>query len=574
MEKELLELFKVMVVKDDEPLRINVDFAVNGLVLDFVPTREQKRVLLDFYKPLDIITLFSREERETASPETLIMKQILHYIEVYGLNTPGLFDLETNSGQIFTVNYVRGVSLEVLGCMVRDLIYTNAPIKDVVALSNIIKGYNIDYDINKVLNNELRVVMFDIEKDTFTNGDDAVRYMCYCATGDTMLIKTRQMETHIKTIFKENNQKFLGFLEKHETQLANVFNRHKRLIIAAKNPLNKTVINRISRLSKTLHIPLKESINKVYISKALRSEIDQSVLDKIDIRDKLKYLNLLSYKKEQLDLDAFLIRNGKLHFETKRPIWDNFSILRVEENVLSSIKRDLNFLNKRNILLDGKVHYGFPVSRKQVVGQLPFGTRVSLEDSSGISSGIYWKNSWGAFDLDLSTIDTHGNRIGWGSCNSYSNSSIVFSGDMTNAFDGAMEFMTSKNTDYGLFVNIYNGNVGCAMEVVVGSDKNNKTNWIESPVIREKTQLNSRGMIIGFVKGKTFIVYLGRLSQSRVSSNGKNPMVTKGLSYKWTINNLFDKLGICYDTERSDIKYDHDLNYSNFSYDKLEKLFL
>jgi len=573
MLREILDLFKVMVVDESAYCdSINTQHVDRGLVMDFIPTTKQLKVLEGVYKPLDVTTLFSREERDNVDPFDLITKQILHYVEIYGLGMPGLFNLEVTTDTIVTMNYVRGVDKVELGEMVRKLLYANAPVKDAVVVKDIIDAYDVEYDINLVANNELRVILFDARNDTFESGDDVVRWMCYAATDDTLLIKSKEV---IELVRLRHKKVSLNFLNRHVLQLAQVFNRHKRLILAMKDDTNRSVINRISRLSKTQHVPINEAVNKVFIAKALNNNIDLKVLDQIGVRDKFKYLNLLAYKREQLEMDAFIIRNGKVHIKHDCKVYDVSDIDRVEAAVLESLKKDLAGLADKKILLDGSVKYGLPISRKQTVGQLPFGTRIAIEGDR-ISAGIYWENEWGARDLDLSTISVDGHRTGWGQYSGYDrNNPVTFSGDMTSAPRGAMEFMTSKSSEYGLFVNIYCGEVGCDMELIVGEDETDSKGWISKTIIREKMKLNSKELVIGFVRGTDFVVYTGRLGNARVMAGGRNPMVARGMSKFWTVNDLFDRLNIEYGVDKDDeIDYDCELGYEGFSLDKLEELLI
>lgn len=564
MEKDVLDLFKVMVISNDQKdSGIFTDLAGRGVVTDFMPTGMQRNALRNAFNPLDVVTLFSRDEVETAYTYQLLTKQILHYVEVYGLNKPGLFDLEIDNGKLVTMTYVRGVSIFELGDMVRDLLYTNAPIKDVEQLKRIVEYYAIEYDVNKIRNNEARIVLYT-SKDHFNDGDDVVRYMCYKATGSALLIKDldsmRQIKRHIFTA---------AFFEKYRDELAKVFNRHKKLILAAKNANTKTAINQISRASKHLHVPVGTPAKKTFIADSLKGDINLDVLNGATIRDKFKFLNLLAFKRMRLSTDMFVIRNGKVHFEENRPVYKFNDIARVEEVILDSIEDELKFLKTKTILLDKNVDYGLPTSRKQAVGQLPFYTKVSVKDR--ISAGIYWHNDYGASDLDLSTIDMKGNRIGWGQLSGYDRkSNIRFSGDVTNAYNGAMEFMTSNGVAYGLFVNIYSGGVGCGMNIVVGSDADDR--WIDAPIINEKTTLQSRNMIVGFVNDKEYTVFQGRINNSRIS--GDNPSIVRATADNWTISKLFDVIGVNYHLDNDpDIIYDYDMRYKGFSFDKLENLF-
>lgn len=567
----VLKLFNALVVSPNASVgKIDTSLVEKyGVVTDFVVDAKQKAALSEQFQPLPILTLFSRVERDTASIFALITKQILHYVEVYGLNRPGLFDLEVEEGKTISLRYVCGITVEQLADQVRELLYTNAPVKDVGQLNQIIKDFSVDYDINRVANNELRVALFDIAKHTFSNGDDAVRYLVMNATGKTLLIKSKQVIENV-----EKSSISSVFFEKHEKPLAQVFNRHKAIILAAKNRSNRTAINRITRLSKTQHVPVHEPIGKRFVALALKGQADANALKKVSIRDKFKMLNLLEYKLMGRDTDAFIIRNGKVHLESGRPVYDQDALKSVRGMILFSLEEDLAHLAGKHILLDADVDYGLPVSRKQSLGNLPYGTCVTVTGER-ISSGVYWHNEWGAIDLDLSTIDHNGHRTGWGSWSGYSKSNpVTFSGDVTSAHKGAMEFMTSTGVEYGLFVNIFSGNQGAGFELVVGRD--GKDRWINDVLIREKSQLDSRSNVIGFVNDNKFVVYQGRLNDNRWSVDNKSSaIVARGTSKFWTVRQLFDSLGISYDLDRADaVEYDYDMTYAGFSYDKLEDLLL
>ncbi len=570
MINDVLEMFSCLVVNEDriggKPCLTHANL---GVITDFVPTPEQAEALTGHFNPLDITTLFTREERETASLDHLLTKQLLHYIEVYGFGAPGLFDLEVTTGQIVVMRFVQGITRNALEVLVQNLLYANAPIKDAAQLKRIIDHYDLTFDINRVANNELRVLLYRPGLDTFVSGDDAVRYLCWLATGEALLIKSPEVIAAIRVFHATSPS---DFFERHALPLAQVFNRHKRLILAAKGKRTATAINRIARLSKTQHVPIKESIAKTFVSGALADVTDRpmDVLAKISVRDKFKYLNLLERKLLQSEVDSFNIRNGKIHISNNRPVYTLPDITRVERAVLNSLTDDLSFLRGQTILLDANVDYGLPISRKQTVGNLPFGTRVTSPGDE-ISSGMYWENAWGARDLDLSTIDKDGNRVGWGGYGGYTDQSILFSGDLTDASTGAMEFMTSKGKDYGLFVNVYSGEKGAEMELVVGA--RTKKQWISAPVIRERVKLKSRECVIGFVKDGTYIAYMGRLNNKRMSAS-ESPIVNDMRVNRWTLQQLFITLGVKFAIDRDpEVEYDHDLSYSSFSFDKLEAVF-
>ena len=565
----VLKTFGKMVVADSkESGTMNYEYlSSHGLILDFVPTSIQRAILEEYYSPINARTLFTVKERKNADVGDLLLKQVLHYAETYGGFGEGAFNLKFARDVVKTFHFVQGMTEDNLQDSVQKLLYANAPLKDANVLVNIIDHFKVKYDFDQIMNNEIRVVLFNPKNDAFSSGDDAVRWLCYNATGNPLLIKSKEVIAAVK--YKSVP---LIFFETHKTQLAKVFNRHKALILAAKNRNNRTVINEISRLSKKLHVPIQTPINKVFVSKALKGEIGKEALQHLSIRDKFKILNLLEWKRVGSENDFFAIRNGKIHHKTNRPVYDSAHVEDLIEVMLSSITEDLQSLNDKRILLDSIVDYGLPVSRKQSLGNLPYGTIINTNPSKNTSSGVYWRNEWGANDLDLSTIDLSGNRTGWGQLSGYTSTEVVYSGDLTSAYSGAMEFMTSKDKTYGVYVNIYSGMTGSKFELVVGSD--GKNNWIEEPVVRERSTLDSRNSLIGFVHNNQFIVYQGRLNNSHVSGDRKSKLIVeRGLAKFWTVKDILDRAGIKYDlAAEKDVDYDHNLTYSSFSYDKLESL--
>lgn len=579
--EDTFKLFNVIVSDLDttEPI---LDHVQDGFIIDFVPTGEQLAFLKEQCKGLELRTLFTVEERTNSNPVDLVKKQILHYIETYGLGMDGTLTVPLTNEKVVNVRYIRGVTEKELEKMALDLCYANAPVADAKLLVRVVQGFAFDYELDKVQNNEVRMLLFDLYKDKFSNGDDVVRWLCWQATESPLLIKSPQVICQLNKWALDKGQLLYRFLERHQDVLAEVFNRHKRLILAMKQRDSKSnsLINRISRMSKKRHVPIREPINKRLIGLALddKSFNIQEALGKATVRDKFKYLNLLLYRKAGTKLETYVIRNGKVHFKEVDRQYTPADIWRVEQAVLRSLREDLIRLEGKKILLDPRVDYGLPISRKQCLGRLPYGTQVSIGGLSPISSGIYWQNDGGARDLDLSAVSLDGSRIGWGQASGYVNNEIIFSGDVTDAHKGAMEFMTSSNRSYGLLVNIFSGQPGSKMELVVGhGPKDISKQWIDDCVIRENHSLDSRECFIGFVRGNSFIVYAGRLNMSRASfaTDRGQAMVSRAYGGLQTVGNVLNGCEIGYSVDPDDYEeWDFDLRYDRFSYDTLEKLLL
>ena len=577
-DEHILDLFKVVVVDFDTKLSVNLDYVKYGVVLDFNPTSEQKYLIETYLKDSQAKTLFSVQEIEELTSDALIMKQLSHYALSY---TSGYtFDLkrEEDGSNVVPMVIFHAVVREQLQNMVDEILYANRPVKDANAIRDIVREYGLSYNVNDIKNNEIKVTLFDESKDVFVNGDDAVRYLVYRYTGNALLIKSKEVISAIQQ-FPSKMQRIdlADFLFIHFDVLAEVFNRHKRILMAIKigntSKGIKRAINQISRASKKLHVPIAPNPVKTFLIDFVRDE-NYSFRDmkNFTLRDKLKLLNHLEFKKQGLTTDVFMIRNGKTHVEPNRKVYDKHELNEAINEMLTSISYDLDHLEYANIILPKDIDYGLPVSRKQTLGGLPFGTKIKV-DAGAISSGIYWKNDWGAYDLDLSTINVSGDRTGWGCSRGYNGADgISFSGDVVSAQNGALEFMTSnsKTPKYALFVNIYTGNVPSKAELVVGAAGDKK--WMDGALIRESFTMESKGNVIGFVDGDTFTVFQGRINGSAISTPANASIIQKGQTFVWTVKKLFNELGIVYHEQGVD-GAEHDLSYANFTYDKLEKLF-
>jgi len=559
-----LEVFKALVISPEQvSTRPNFELLDLGLVLDFYPTEDQKILLNKSFKPLNVNTLFSVEERLEGDPITLITKQIIHYFNTYGMGVTDTFVLNLSADVKITINRIRGITLDELGDMIRTRLYSNAPIKSIDIYEEMIKTLKLEYDFNSIKNNEARIRLYD--GGSFTSGDDAVRYIVYRTTDSTDLIKTGGVIEQVQNNRTKIDEKFL---EENAFVLSTVFNRHKKIIMATKNNNNKTIINKISRMSKTNHVPIKEALGKRFVYEFSKGRV--TTASSLSVRDMFKILNFVSVKKASLLYDMITVRNGKTWIKSNDKKYTEADLAAVESCIINELTIRLKDLKDKNILLDTSVDYGLPASEKQTVGRLPFWTKVAC-GSGKLSAGIHWRNEWGATDLDLSAIDMSGDRIGWGSSSGYTRNGIIYSGDVTSARDGAMEFFTSKKTKYLLINNIYAGKVGCEFEFVVGDAS--KTKWIEEVHIREKSVMTSREMIVGFVDGDSVVIYMGRRGNRSVSA-ADNPAITQVNAERWTVTELLKRCGIKYDVKaKKNTVYDHDLRYTNFTFEKLENLF-
>lgn len=567
---ETLNLFKALVVDDQEEFALDLSFLRYGYILTFRPNNIQKKLLEINFRNMGVTTLFSATEARETDLLYKVEKQFLSYAASYWLDNPLMF--VEYEGQIFTLSVISAITVSELQALIDPILYGNKPAKNVTDLLAIINNYNLNFDFSKIKNNEVRVGLYneDDPRTVFTSGDDVVRYIVWKTTASTLLIKSREVLAGVKL----NSGKISAlFLEKNAVLLSQVFNRHKNVILSLKDKhrtLEASLINKISRLSKVNHKPLPENMKLTILARK-----DFDTIPFLSIRERFRLLNHIEYIKSGAP-SIFTIRNGKLWFAKDHTrLLSEMDMIEAKMVLFSSLKKDLAHLRDKVILLPKEIDYGLPISQKQAFGNLPWGTTVTVKDR--LSSGIFWKNSWGANDLDLSTLDQNGNRVGWGQWNGYnSKGDILFSGDLVQAPDpkGAMEFMTSSTKHYGLFVNVFHGDKA-RCEVVVGDTVEGQ--WIKHPIIQEEVSLNEKGAILGYVHNKQITLFSASINNKISTLSGKSGWsLDKRHAFSWTVKKLLKELDIKFEEGYDDlVKKENviNLSYSGFTFDKLENLF-
>jgi hypothetical protein len=611
MYKQLFEIFKAVTIEPDQRSKVPVfepRLISRGLILNFRPTESQIKCLVGLAnKSLTdkIRVLFARKSIDSLSLGEKIYKQVLHYFT--SQQFPDLFvELEVLDEPV-KFQFVKGLTVDEVKELIKETkLYKNIPLntEEVKALTRVIKEFGDDwYDFNLILNNELKMSVFNPDVHKFSTGDELLRFVLLKATSSPLLIKDKKTLDNLKSFCSTYNtanvHMLVSLLENNREMLAKCFNRHKPIFMSMKHKVedeqnnrlvpkyrqalskqkvkagNKKLnaaVNKIAKLSKSLHEPLKQPEYKNFFANF--SHCIAMKIAEFPTKELFKLLNLCEIHRVGLDTSFYQIRNGKVFYEPKKAnqkaYQDEDFLIEAEQQIIDVLKDRLKPLRTKRILLPKHIDYGLPISGKQTLGGLPFGTVIN--SAGGISSGIHWFERDGARDLDLSAVDLDGLRTGWGQVSSYNSNRVKFSGDLTSAPEpnGSMEFLTSSSETYGLFVNVFSGQVPCQGYLVVGSASEGK--WIKDPIIHEKFQLDSKGNLLGFVKNKKFIVYKTRLNNNHISSPLDGHIVNMGLIKMWTINDLLSVIDYDWDLLTNEDPH-HDLSYENITFDKLVKLF-
>ena len=275
-----------------------------------------------------------------------------------------------------------------------------------------------------------------------------------------LLIKSKSVLQEIETIAMERNNPYNIFLKLTDEDIRNlskIFYRFKPLFLAFKNKINANIINRIRKLAKINHKPLKIGFWEDIISKKknvfeIAKRIDElSNFKKIRL---MQTINVALYSEEKSKV--YIIRNGSSYVKHNyKPKYDKeylknvYSIL--EDSLIENLKT-----KSCKVYLPDNFNIALPSSEKSFVGNYPFGSSVKFDKNFVV--GIYWQNDWGTYDYDLSFINFKGLRIGWNS-GFYNDEGVVYSGDMTYANPNAVEtmFIPNKCIDSTIVVNQYSG---------------------------------------------------------------------------------------------------------------------
>ncbi len=441
----------------------------------------------------------------------LFIDQILHYASTYGTD----FGVDGNgyvpndgpeTPNLKELKIVKCVSVREMFDKCYNILKSGIALKNetMKAVSNFIlesKDEN-DFDINEVRNLEAQAYI-SLMTGVYPRGEFAVlRCLVYNYTGSAMLIKDNNTIKNISLKAKDfdnlgqNKNPVVSLSEEQVVGLSRIFNRYKRIILAMKTDKTARVINRISRLSKKNHVPLKigfweSAISPVgYEAKNIGKYIKYAK-DHVDEINNFRKVRLLQSINVALDSDekskVYNVRNGKSFVRTDyHPSYDKRYLVELRRVVDEALVRSLGRKACR-VKFSKHVDLVLPSSEKSYIGNYPIGTSVDIGKNGVV--GIYWRNEWDTHDFDLHFIDFEGNRIGWNAeytRETTKKNRVVYSGDMTNADPEAVECMYIPHDcpDAMVNVNQYNGCEKSKFRFFVGTeipDYNNIRNHMVDP---------------------------------------------------------------------------------------------
>lgn len=504
----------------------------------------------------------------------LLIEQINHYISTYGsdfqneiyipkevLNVP---DLKLNF-KVIKAYTQEEMQEKCLSLLKSGIALKEETIDDLLYILHT----ELEYDFTgkeNIRNKEAMIKIADRYDIYPENPVEFFRYVIYKTTRTTLLIKSNDLIDDIKKSKFNPTYLFENFgLEK----MAEIFNRFKPLFLAYKNKAPKT-INKISKLSKVYHQPLiSNPLNNA--TNILLENSDLNWLENATPFALFKALSACYSRMYGQNTFVYRIRNGKSW--TKKGTATSVNELNYDF-ILNYLKSKYN-LSEKKFYFPKDVAFGLPTSEKMFVGNIPTGTRFYGER---LAVGIYWEDAWGANDLDLSGLNIAG-KIGWNAAYNQDNGQLMYSGDMTSAPNGAVEYLYANkylNTPTLVMNSVFSGDSNCGYKIVIGKGDDISYDYMMNPnnlFAEAKCNSVQKQTILGMLlpkDGKQCFVLLNfGAGNSHVSGTSEvSTMATNALYQQWyesiSFNHLIEKLGAIITSEKEEADFD-------FSLETLEK---
>lgn len=525
----------------------------------------------------------SFEKVRNSSRYDLYIEQIRHYMSTYGTLMQGEIyipdevlevpDLKL-SYKVISAYTAEEMTDKCLDLLRSGIALTEDTINDVLTILTDELKYTFTGK-EGIRNKEAIIKIADIYGVIPQDTMEFFRYIIYRATGESLLIKSPEMIAKIKETNFNPAAQFNKFgLER----LAEIFNRFKPLFLSFKKQC-PAVINRISKLSKTCHKAMVVNPLSLVTHRKLEKG-DSHWLDNATPFALFKALTACYQRMSNQTDFVYRIRNGKSWIKNDQKkatvtVAYNFNIL------YAYLATRFNLSNTK-VFVPNDIEYALPTSEKMFVGNIPTGTKFF---GDRLAVGMYWTNDGGANDIDLSAMNISGTKIGWNA--RYADRELTYSGDITNAPNGAVEYLHSNKglkDAYLVMTNVFTGSNDCKYKIIVGRgsnitkpymmDPNNLFAETECQSVQKQTVL---GMLLPAVDERdrqSFVVLNFGAGQARVSG-GNNTTAINALYQQWNRPFSFNELlvGLGADIVDNPEDADVDLSLDKLDKDSFTKLF-
>lgn len=555
----IIDYFKSIVIKNNSQVQQSTKFDIfkqvftqlleRGFIIDVnACLPETFSDILQFidYKTINTNSTFYKTVNDVESKSRLeiLIDQIFHYQSTYGTNfqgTPYVDNPDYTEMSLIpwnTYTEIKAVSEKEFFSIVTNTLNSGIAlntdlVKDIYEF--IISFYKKNSYATKssyvksLKNKEMKRLLTSAWNIRPETGIEMIEYI-HSFINTPLIIKNKiQINLMKQASHDKRLVSYLTSLNEKEMQiLASVFYRYKPFLLALKCNVDlKSIINKLRKYADKYHKPMYHTW-----SNYVNTIANMNVKDVEDLT--ISYLNaypITNYKIITL-MNAILLRKQETEIYLHAQNSTNCKLYRVRNglsyvNIYNCRKGNLyslttaykvlrNYLvsklsaKKGTISIPENLVLACPTSEKNFIGDIPFGSYLNLGHKDSFI-GIYWENKWGARDLDLSALTDNGTRIGW--CGDYNNCGVVYSGDMTDATNGATEILYRHvgSNSFNVHVNKYNGSDQARFNIFFGVNdfKNqlNKNQFIDPKWIKFSCTMkfdNNSGETIGRMIGDRF----------------------------------------------------------------------
>lgn len=467
------------------------------------------------------------------SREKFYLTQILHYLTTYGTNftTPFVVGART-----FTPEETKALKITIIRA--ESASRSLERINELFATTVAPKAQNIHYyralaplatiAPEEVKSRELMIMMCAERGIRPSDPETLFRYLVYCATKETLIIKNKRLINIIKRAAHNNIELINSLTEDEMKALASIFYKYKPLFLAFKTPETANVINKIRRLAVKYHKPQSARTIKNFVN--LNSEEQATIIARATNRELIKLYNALAIPS---GTRLFQIRNGKIWVrEEEHSSVDLLDKICTANVIRIELRKRLKNYEGMTVYIPRGISYAVPYSEKQFSGAIPWGTAIGATDKeNAFTIGVHWVNDpdESGCDLDLHA-HTPTRHFGWNSnYMSEDGDEIIYSGDMTNAPapKGAAEsfYINNVNEPVILTLNAFNANKNKQFQFFMTEGKDDemreRATFDSSKLISAPLPLafaDKRSLSLGIFNNKTFYVYGGNVAEGAVPS--------------------------------------------------------
>ena len=554
MEKKIFKIFGKVLLTSKPKVSFN---QMNELTLKqgvFVPENLCYRWLFEYFREqqINVNSTFYKSWNDVTSKTRweLFLDQVRHYMSTYGTN----FEREAwvpNDGDLPEFPYkelkvLESVTLEEFKEALIKLAYSNIAMTadTLTSITDLVKEYNITLSLDKVKNRELKLRLIPMNY-KFKDGQECLLWILWKWCNISMLVKNKETFTQIRP-----ESSMLPVLIKNREVLATVFFRNKDVFMQFKKCKELChAINVIRKLATKLHKPMEKSI--WLRLEELNDSERENLFNKTPIFKLVQMYNVLSNP-----TGYYVIRNGKAFYKDSISRHTSQKLL---TQLLVAIIAKVPVVD--SISLPKGIELAMPTSEKNFIGDIPIGSYINCADKNTMI-GIYWRNKWGARDLDLHCRTIDGSTIGWNADYGLADKAIMFSGDMTNADPEATEVMWFKNKPQESIVSVseYSGLANYKYDLFVAQEDATdfgKGYMVDPRNVIYKAEVsfsNKRDVTLGYFRDGKFVFHSCNIGNGLVPTSIRERILNHLIHCDYlTVRKVFQMKGLRI-SEDSEIK--------------------